>query len=842
MAQNLPPSMSPDGESSHLLNLRCRDGVWRPVGRPTRLYEPADPTHRLIYVHVNESYKHFFTYDGSRLYYEAEEREGAVWPVPGQPGFEITGVQRVESVGKTLIVFTDGAINYLLYAEGGYKWLGSLPDIPQISFRVGDEKTESAKWNDYALGTKIKEKDLSQFSESDKSNFSSIVFGAYNLAKNTLLEDGRISYPVLVRYALRLYDDSYIYPSPPVLLTLSDRRPFDEIIGTGCKEKDNEISMLYQGEITVKGGKVFYTVQEADLSDWGDIIKGVDIFFSRELTAVKENNSLENYSFADSGSEHNIPLLKFSLPVISEKEQRESILNETLFYKVASLDIDSVVADPGVSVPLEYDCLLTNTEHQRLLSLDNFSLHKMQARESYVYNGRLHLANITTRYFDGYPLPLFATAQSRYHGVKTEPVAIASGRVLVTLKTSAGLSRMLTPIPKGSYALSAYISYPDSRAVSMKIYGYDASGRPVCQMAVPLKASPNENMACYLSEGLQPVALKVDDSLPAEIPPAGNTTEHTPGKVRVSGAYNPFRFPQENTYTLPGTVLGLAAATAALSQGQYGEFPLYIFTSDGIWVLQQGSGEVLYANQHPVNREVALSPRHIVSVDDAVLYLSVQGLMALQGAEASLLSAPFEGCPDSLPADTCDDPTADAVAFKSFVGDAAVGYNYTEKELLFLNAAYPYMWVFDLASLQWSKRTAPCVRFLSLYPSLLAIDGNANIYNVSAETTVGDVDVAWVSRAVKIVPDMPKRLPSCTIRATGRASLAVSLWASNRAEEGYCAVYRVRVDGVLPGHIALRPATPAYKNYRLSVRGRVSPDFHLDAVDVAFCPTPGKFT
>ena len=70
--------------------------------------------------------------------------------------------------------------------------------------------------------------------------------------------------------------------------------------------------------------------------------------------------------------------------------------------------------------------------------------------------------------------------------------------------------------------------------------------------------------------------------------------------------------------------------------------------------MQQGSEGVLYSNQHPVNREVCLSSNLIVPIDNAVVYLSEQGVMALQGAESNLLSPVFGGVPDALPQDSSD--------------------------------------------------------------------------------------------------------------------------------------------------------------------------------------------
>ena len=224
--------------------------------------------------------------------------------------------------------------------------------------------------------------------------------------------------------------------------------------------------------------------------------------------------------------------------------------------------------------------------------------------------------------------------------------------------------------------------------------------------------------------------------------------------------------------------------------------------ADGIWALRQGSGDILYASQSPVNREVALSPRHIVSVDDAVLYLSEQGLMALQGSDVVLLSRPFDGLPDTLPGDTVSvldtglsitSIAVDATPFGNFVKNAVIGYNYIEKELLFLSPGYPYMWVFDLASAQWTRRMTTYKAFHSLYPSLLAIDEDSRVYDLCDEQESGDVEIALVTRAVKLLPDVLKRITCWALRCSDDdAALSLSVWGANRAQEGYGCIYQGR--------------------------------------------------
>lgn len=846
----LPPAVSPDGECSHVVNLRCRDGVWSPVGTPTCCYTPADASHRLVFVHVNEAYKHYFTYDGTTLFYEAEEIDGAIVPLKTPPSFEISGLVRIEAVGNAMVVFTETSMQYLFYVDGTYRFIGERPDFPEITFTLKEKTSRSEVWDDYVLVSSSTPDANFVLSDNDKLRFTSLVYGTYSRAKSALLDDGYLSFPFLVRYALRLYDDSYIYPSPPVLICSSDALPFVNNLASMCKIENKAVVQLYHNPFTLSGEKVYYTVNKANLEAWSDVIKGVDVFFSRELPVVKDA-TIESYYLVQEpdGNGDPVPVMRFSMPVLSDDEQREQIVNESLFYKVASFDIEELKADPEKATPLTYTCSLSNLVQQRNLTLDNFSLHTLRAKDSYVYNGRLHLGNVTTRFFDGYPLMLFALAQEHYHGAMPT-FHNMQGFVRVTLKGTTGQSKMISPFEYATYRLSPYLSYPDSRAVSIEILGFSKSGAPAYYGYFPLKAAPNENMAYYLNNGFSPIELNGEISsslMELFYPEEKNPEEYVPGKLRVSAVYNPFSFPQNLTYTLSaGAILGMAAATAALSQGQYGEFPLYVFTSDGIWALRQGSGDVLYASQSPVNREVALSPRHIISVDDAVLYLSEQGLMALLGSDSELLSRPFDGTPDAMPGPALSvlDATepvmtsaVDDTPFRTFVKNADVGYNYIEKELLFLSPDYPYMWVFDLLSAQWTRRSTTYASFYSLYPTLLAVDESSNIYDLCDEQEADEVEVALVTRAVKLLPDVTKRTPWWTLRCRDdNALLNFSLWASNRADEGYGAIFKAQAEGALPGRVVLRTIAPPYKYHRLSLSGRVSSRFHLDAVDVVYEP------
>ena len=116
-----------------------------------------------------------------------------------------------------------------------------------------------------------------------------------------------------------------------------------------------------------------------------------------------------------------------------------------------------------------------------------------------------------------------------------------------------------------------------------------------------------------------------------------------PNKLYVSEANNPFTFNLDGVTTVgTGDIKGIASATTALSQGQFGQFPLYVFSSDGIWSLSVGSAG-LYSTAHPVSRDVCNNPSSITQIDSAVVFTTERGLKLIQGSEVTLLSSAMDG-------------------------------------------------------------------------------------------------------------------------------------------------------------------------------------------------------
>jgi hypothetical protein len=123
-----------------------------------------------------------------------------------------------------------------------------------------------------------------------------------------------------------------------------------------------------------------------------------------------------------------------------------------------------------------------------------------------------------------------------------------------------------------------------------------------------------------------------------------------PNKLYTSELNNPFFFPLGGINTIgTGEIVGISAATKALSQGQFGQFPLYVFATDGIWAMEVAADGKYIAKQ-PVTRDVCNNPRSITQLDNAVVYATARGLNLISGSETRLLSASLEGASLDIPA------------------------------------------------------------------------------------------------------------------------------------------------------------------------------------------------
>ena len=114
-------------------------------------------------------------------------------------------------------------------------------------------------------------------------------------------------------------------------------------------------------------------------------------------------------------------------------------------------------------------------------------------------------------------------------------------------------------------------------------------------------------------------------------------------QIATSMPDNPVAMPASLTLTVgEGRIVGLAPAVRAVSEGQFGHTPMYVFTSTGIWTLAV-AGEGYFQAVQPVSNTVCNNAASITQTRGGVLFTSEQGLMHISGGSVSCLSEPLQG-------------------------------------------------------------------------------------------------------------------------------------------------------------------------------------------------------
>lgn len=111
-------------------------------------------------------------------------------------------------------------------------------------------------------------------------------------------------------------------------------------------------------------------------------------------------------------------------------------------------------------------------------------------------------------------------------------------------------------------------------------------------------------------------------------------------RIQASDYGNPLTNPYNRSYRVGTTnnkIVAINSAAIKMSDTKFGEFPLYVFTTEGIYALQTGS-DTLYSNVIPISKHIAINP-NTLAVEGAVLFFTDKGLHSLTAKGVQLISA-----------------------------------------------------------------------------------------------------------------------------------------------------------------------------------------------------------
>lgn len=635
-----------EGNCYSLVNLRPKNGALHPVS-PRKVVQELSQHYDIVFVHHNNDYENWIGIvkdsKHSVIYWKIRESPEEI----GRVDFFINSIQQI---GNSLSLISEETVYYMLYNGTEYLFIGGLPQVPSISFstQMYDITRPFSDILPESVTTPTADQVLSWtkamvYGCMDKLQNGYYSGGTWNKGLGYMLFDA-----CFIRYAFRLYDGTITKHSPPILVF-----PSENIYGIKWVNYFWNMFTLINtsSSVRVDGYKVGMTYDftlDGEWEQWKDIIKSVDIFMSPPvgISDIEKMRSDMNLSTFPNGDR------PYNLIKEDIDDAEKSIANISTFYLLRSIDLGSQSSGFAEIIPTPSDNAQgTDTlVQQDVMPGDDFSNHKVGASNSYVYNERLHLSDITTTFFRGFPLK-YNIWLLNYNGHSLVELSESEQVIIGVDLNVSGMVRTVysepSTIPLFRSPFRPFFSYPDSRAKGFSIYRKKKSSSNWYRVFhTNMEPHPLLGISYYLhNHRLSPIMD--NENVPVTLPTVYESvtiSEHN--KIKVSALDNPLVFPNVNTYTAgDGKVLAMATNAMNVSDRNYGQYPLYVFTTQGIWTLNVGSGEVAYSTQTAPAYTEAPSTGIVGETPYGVVFTTQRGLLIINGQSVDFISPQIEQTP-----------------------------------------------------------------------------------------------------------------------------------------------------------------------------------------------------
>jgi hypothetical protein len=258
--------------------------------------------------------------------------------------------------------------------------------------------------------------------------------------------------------------------------------------------------------------------------------------------------------------------------------------------------------------------------------------------------------------------------------------------------------------------------------------------------------SESNNFAYYISTDLKPIALDstiIENTIPTE----QNIELIYRNVLKVSAVNNPFYFPATQTHPIgTGFIRNLATNAIQMSEGQFGQYPLYVFTSEGIYSLDTGT-TIAYNSQSPASTEIPIS-NIVCPVTRGVIFIGNRGLFIIIGQDPILLTPQLEQEPSPYSVEIPLISVIPTIAVESWNDSfreylktvTEIAYDSQNNEIIIINSSEGYNFVLNLDSKEIYQSTEVIKKTVqNVYPALYAVNGLVvKDYSLAKTTTEGE--------------------------------------------------------------------------------------------------------
>ena len=759
--------ISSDGFCSESLNVQLDMGEVAPAISPRRVKDAGgndvSVEGDILFLHKGIGYENLIYRDGKSLLYVAvigDPSSGVVYG--GLSSDEV--VNDITAIGNTVILSTDKDMYYILWKDGAYRFLGHQIPIPAIHFRMDSldglrsEPAADINSGDYDCGFAKSGDDeapifphdtigdVAEYGFSAKkyvfdrdfekgfwNEFMDVTWGEIDKQVNEQARNGRAVFPLFVRYAVRLYDGTCYAQSIPILLGAEINKYIDvkaaimQLFFTGSGEESLSVTTANIFVEVAKSYGISMRVASAGIFDgWEDIVTGVDVFVSPQLGPVQRDAAKfqmeykEKDTAAISALKTGYLVSEFYVdPYYTVENQEKLVLNYQDTYLARSFALDEFKELPS-DYRLDVDFSSDHIMAQEALKETPQSMHHTVGSRLFNYNKRLMMAGVEQSVHPGYQfLPsvrwdLHDDYVQRwrfvYHirGNGGEANVICrdmDGNAYISEQSAAIISESATLYDERPVA---WLSYPDSRCYQVDLY---AIGNGQTTPYASFKMTPFDRAdVAYAFFGFG--GLIVPTSLTDALPTSENPKMEMPDTLVVSKSNNPFVFPAEDMVTFTaGDILNLAVANVPLSEGQAGQFPLYVFTDEGVFAMTVNTDGSLRTS-HNVSRDVLISKDAVIGIEQGVFFAAARGLLLLQGSRITKVSDVMDGIPQEMEGELLDDiqwrflggmTVDEPKAFREYLDGCFLAYDYANTRILVLNPACEAQYVYKFDTQSWHR-------------------------------------------------------------------------------------------------------------------------------------------
>lgn len=883
-----------DGELATCLNLINEDGALHPIHQPV-VAEPnitlPNNSCSIRYVHnvthANKNHSHYIVNCTNSSPYSWYWTEKGGDGTPHELNLGDFKVNSVTAIGNIICFVGDKNIlyafcnkdSYNIFNKNAFNYTFSVTNTSGVEVdaiaQLGDD-FQGCFWTS-SFGSQDYD---NLIFEGTKPNGTKTIWNAIDsMINKAMSENGNtyFKYIVFGVVALRLYDGTYSNISNLFVLS-----PKDNINNSFYYNADKETIKNTEYYKFVRASGYIHRHQinvQLDLTGIEDFVQGVDVFLTKGTDFLYLDKGY------DTTSTETVNNLKKRKGTITFERLKKSALYREFDNLTFYHSIYITKEDLGKNIDL-----LNVQGTEESLSLADMGRTSIGSSCAIAYNNRLHLANIQNYINDIFsPNPIYKfELNSSGTSFPVEKINTILGNYMDVPLTDEGWydygkmnsdTAEVIAIIDNKYYYKATVQYPlnpifvvpfqDAKSVKLYIKHKGKLMDEIGFRNINLHQSETFGMSYYIfnaENGIFSFMQKYElsnnggvltrrqgdtftstssnfyDEASQKCDSDGAKIEQLASLIKVSEVENPLVFPAKNSVQVGSSVIAaLAANTRPISEGQFGEAPLYAFTDEGVWVLMLGE-EGTYVARQPANREICSNPNGILQIDDAVLYPTNRGIMIQQGRNSICITDQLDGYPFNfmemkyakqiIATNETESGEISYIRFKDYLKSADMIYDYYNNRIIVFNPNQAYAYVYSLKSKMWGTMKNVFSKRVNIYPESYATNKEGKILNVYVEEPSSNTPYFLCSRPLTISDkEVYKTIFTCIARGYFQkgtnGKCAIVLYGSNNLFDWY--LIKTSINEYLRGM-----AGSPYKYFRVALIGNLAANESISGLSAEF--------